>query len=86
MSDLTGVQIASLISDTRVESSYQEYNAAGSITTTRLVEFPTVDDLMVSGMKAVAAEIKFSNLTYSSVQSRDMVTQIVRTQIPLVRS
>jgi len=85
MSDTTQTQIASLISDTRVESSYA-LEAPGGTSTVRIVEFPTVDDLMLQGMKAVAAEMKFSDLTYSSVQDRDMVTQLVRSQMPLVRN
>ena len=86
MTDLTQVQIASLISDTRVESSYSEVSTGGVSATTTLVEFPTVDDLMVMGMKMVAAEIKFSDVSYQSVQDRNMVTQLVRSQLPLVRN
>lgn len=85
MSELTEVQIASMISDTRVESSY-DVEAPGGTSRVRIVEFPTVDDLMVQGMKSVAAEIKFSDLTYESIQDREMVTQLVRIQLPLVRN
>ena len=78
------VQIASMISDVRLEREFSS-TLDGVTSTTTVVEFPTIDDLMLHGMKVVAAEIKFSGIEYSSIQDRDLVTQLVRTQLPLVR-
>ena len=86
MSDtLTDVQIASLVSDTRVESEYEVVSESGGTSVVRLLEYPTVDDLMVQGMKAVAAEMKFSDLEYTSIQDRNLVTQLVRVRLPVGR-
>jgi hypothetical protein len=84
--DLTNLQIASLITDDRKESSYSTRNADGTISDVVLVDFPTVDDLMLQGMKAVAAEIKFSGITYESFQDREVVTQITRVRLPVERT
>ena len=78
--------IASMISDTRVESSYEMTSTGGVVSTVRIVEFPTIDDLMLSGMKAVAAEIKFSDVEYESIMDRRLVSQLVRTQLPTTRN
>lgn len=78
--------IASMISDTRVESSYDMVTGGGVTSTVRIVEFPTIDDLMLTGMKAVAAGIKFTDVEYNSVMDRNLVTQLVRTQVPTTRN
>jgi hypothetical protein len=83
--DITNIQIASLISDTRVESSYEIEPEAGQRSTVILVEFPTVDDLMLQGMKNVAASIRFTDVSYVSFQDKEMVTQLVRVHLPLQR-
>ena len=83
MSDLL---IASMISDTRVESSYDVVSVGGVASTVTLVEFPTIDDLMLNGMKAVAADIKFLDVHYSSVMDRELVSQLVRSHLPTTRN
>lgn len=83
--DLTNVQIASLVSDTRVEDSYETQDSVGRRSTVQIVEFPTVDDLMLQGMRNVAGSIKFTEVSYTSFQSRDLVTQLVRAHLPLTR-
>lgn len=82
---ITNTQIASMISDTRVESSYETVQEGGAASTVRLVEFPTIDDVMLQGMRNVAAEIKFSDVDYVSVQDRTLVTALVSTRVPITR-
>ena len=83
--DIDNLQIASLISDTRIESSYEIEPTAGRRSTVRIVEFPTVDDLMVQGMQNVAASIRFTDVSYDSFQSQDLVTHLTRVHLPLQR-
>lgn len=85
-SDTDDLLIASQISDTRIESSYEVETAAGRRQTVLLVEFPTIDDLMVQGMRNVAGTIKFRDIKYQSLMDRDLVTQLVRVHLPIERS
>lgn len=85
-SDTDDLLIASQISDTRIESSYEIEPAPGRRQTVRLVEFPTIDDLMLHGMKSVAGSIKFKDIKYASVMDRDLVTQLIRVHLPIERS
>jgi hypothetical protein len=85
-SDTDDLLIASQISDTRIESSYEIETAAGRRQTVLLVEFPTIDDLMVQGMRNVAGTIKFRDIKYQSLMDRDLVTQLVRVHLPIERS
>lgn len=82
--EITDVQIASMVSDTRVEQSYEVQIPGATKQAFNLVDFPTIDDLMLHGMKQAAAAIKFSEVEYSSIMERDLVTVLTRTQLPLV--
>jgi len=82
----TDLLIASRISDTRVESSYEVETSPGRRQTVQLVEFPTIDDLMLQGMKNVAGSIKYTDIEYQSLMDRDLVTQLVRVHLPIKRS
>lgn len=85
MSDeLTDLQIASMISDVRIEQEFTTEIVPGHRETYRLVDFPTVDDLMLQGMRSVAGSIRFRNVEYTSVMDRDAVTLLTRSQLPLV--
>lgn len=84
---LDKTQIAKLVSDARTSSSYQSTGEEGRLVTVDLIEFATIDDLMVQGMKNVAATIKFSSVEYVSVaDNRDIVTEMTRVHIPIVGS
>jgi hypothetical protein len=83
--ELDNLQIASLISDDRKESSYGVVSPSGVTSAVVLVEFPTVDDLMLQGMRHVAAELKFTDVTYESFQDRELVTQLIRVHLPVER-
>jgi len=85
-SDTDDLLIASQISDARIESSYEIEPSPGRRQTVRLVEFPTIDDLMLHGMKSVAGSVKFKDIKYASVMDRDLVTQLIRVHLPIERS
>lgn len=83
--DSSDILVSSMISDTRIESSYEVLGVDGRLSTVSLVDYPTVDDLIIHGMKNIAAEIKFG-VDYESVQNRGVVTQLVRVHLPTERS
>jgi hypothetical protein len=78
------VQIASSISDVRIEQDYEYLGEDGLTRKVLLVEFPTVDDLMTQGMENIASEIR-RGTEYTSIMDYDVVTQLVRTQLPVKR-
>ena len=84
-SSISTVAASSLISDARVESQYEVVGEGGQLSTVQIVEFPTVDDLMLHGMKNIAAELKFGT-EYTSVQDRGVVTQLTRIRLPMVQT
>lgn len=77
-------QIATLISDLRRESSYSTQDEQGNRVTVSLVDFATIDDFMLQGMKNVAYLLKFPTAEYRALgSSRDAITQLVRSHPPI---
>lgn len=79
------VQIASRISDVRPESSFAYQDEQGITREVRVVDYPTVDDLARQSMMQVAGEIALGT-EYASVMDYDMVTEIIRTRVPVRRT
>jgi hypothetical protein len=77
--------ISSSISDERIEKSYAFLDTSTGLSrTATVVEFPTVDDLMLLGMQAVAAEIGLET-PYESIMNKETVQDLVRVVIPAIR-
>jgi|SaaInlStandDraft_3_1057020.scaffolds.fasta_scaffold15005_2 hypothetical protein len=83
MSDDT--QIASRISDTRPESSFAYRDERGINREVRIVDYPTPDDIARQGMMQAAGEIALGT-GYSSTMDYDMVTEMIRTRVPVRRT
>lgn len=79
------LQIASRISDTRPESSFAYRDENGLNREVKIVDYPTPDDLALQGMMQVAGELALGT-EYSSVMDYDLVTELVRTRVPVRRS
>tara|TARA_Y100000034_G_scaffold104396_1_gene130908 strand:- start:1351 stop:1608 length:258 start_codon:yes stop_codon:yes gene_type:complete len=85
MADDNSVQISSSISDVRVERTYTFVDSStGLQRKATMVEFATVDDLMLVAMQSIAAEIALG-VEYESIMTRDVVTDLVRTVVPAQR-
>lgn len=79
------VQIASRISDVRPESSFAYADEDGLNREVRIVDYPTPDDLARQGMMQVAGEIALGT-EYVSIMDYDIVTELIRTRVPVRRS
>jgi hypothetical protein len=79
------LQIASRISDTRPETSFAYQDEAGLTREVRVVDYPTPDDLARQAMQQVAGEIALGT-EYTSVMDYDMVTELIRTRVPVRRT
>jgi len=64
----------------RKETSFVVTQKNGLKTRVRMLEHVTADDLMLVGMKAVAAEIKFG-IEYESPYARGVREYLVRTSV-----
>ena len=72
------------VSDNRKEDEYSYTDESGRTKTVRLVEFPTVDDIMALGVQAAILQVT-SDIKYTSVVDYDVVSKLVRVHMPVER-
>jgi hypothetical protein len=72
------------ISDARVSREFSLTRDDGSIQQVQLLEYASVDDLMVQATRAIIAE-KAAGIPYESVMDRTATTTLIQVRVPVVR-